>query len=209
MKLCRNTPSLPLPELPQGRLQRKGKLLTFSERKLKLQCQPCMVQNLLVAFLENNPHWLSPAGKLGAAVQEASLSILDPLQPSALWTTGSDTEAADLAEATPTSFSYLPPSPCGRVTTATGRTRTGGRNNANNVCSITVFHWVAKSFTINIVRDIKSMYSEGSSREEKAMLLTQNDPWICPGIIQLRKQSAFQVTDKFFPLNLYLRNSVN
>ena len=92
----------------------------------------------------------------------------------------------------------------------------GGRNSQLAVCAVTLFLWVAKSFAINIVRDIKSMHSEGSSREEKAMLLTQDDPWICPGISQLRKQSAFQVTDKFFPvtdkffpLNLYFRNSVN
>ena len=55
------------------------------------------------------------------------------------------------------------------VTTATGRTC--GRNNASWVFySVTMFHGVAKSFTINIVRDIESMQTEGSSGEEKVIL---------------------------------------
>ena len=60
------------------------------------------------AFLQNNPHRLSPAGKSRAATQEASLSSLGALWP-ALWTAGSDTKAARPAGATPTPSSSLSP----------------------------------------------------------------------------------------------------
>ena len=71
------------------------------------------------AFLGNNPHRLSPAGKSGAATQEASLSSLGPLWP-ALWPAGSDTKAAHLAEATLRSSSSLFPHVAEQPTGAPG-----------------------------------------------------------------------------------------
>ena len=133
--------------------------------------------------------WLSPAGELEKQLKAHS----------AFWTLYSllllcKLQAQTLKEPTslwPPPLSSLIFPQHGWVTTATGRPC--GRNNASWVfCSVTMFHWVAESFTINIVRDMKSMQTEGSSGGEKALLVTQKDPWICPGITQLRKQSDFK-----------------
>lgn len=141
---------------------------------------------------------------LGAG-RNGAWRLTQPWDPSALWTLHPATEEVGSSGAASMFFSYLCPM---------WLDNHGDREDLwEKQCQEGVLfcRWAPlcckKVLQLNSsVGDIKSVQAKGSSGEKQTMLVT---PWMCPGITQLRKRSDFKVPNKFSPLNLYLRNTVN
>lgn len=169
MKLCGNTPSLPLPALRQGRL-RGGVNYAKGSLNYNANPAPCKICQCL-------PGEQSPSAESSWEIGSSDAGSLTQLSGSFMTSFVTrrlrhESRPPRLRPRSGPPHLFSPTWPSNRQ----GRLGWWEEQCQLGVCSVTAFHWVAKSFTINIVRDIKSMHSEGSSREEKAMLLTQDDP---------------------------------
>lgn len=152
----------PLPDfillISPVRVAMSGKLLTSSGRKLKLNVNPAWCK--ICKLDSNSPCFrLNHAGGLGGMGQGGSLGFRTFFCFMSLW---SRYWMSRLLCSQPHVLSLSFPDVAGYHSNAEDLWVNGV---SRLFCFVTMSHWVANSFTINIVGDSKSMQAEASSRE--------------------------------------------